>query len=60
MALKLHRTLAHASAEKIYQLLKESGRADTELKEEIVKVVKKCEVCQKIRRPPNRPKVCLP
>ena len=60
LALKLHRVLAHASAEKICKLIKESGSEDKDLSKEIKKVVDNCEICKKIRKAPPRPKVSLP
>ena len=60
MALKLHRILSHATAEKVNQCVKDAGKDDPELREALVEVVKNCEVCQKIRKPPNKPKVSLP
>ena len=60
LAVKLHKVLAHASAEKICKLLKEAGKEDKELNKEITKVVNNCHVCKTIRRAPPKPKVCLP
>ena len=57
---KLHKVLAHATAERIYKLACKANGPDLDLKKKLIEVVDNCEVCQKMRRPPPRPKVCLP
>ena len=57
---KLHKVFAHASAERIYKLHCTAGDPDPELKKALEDTVKNCDVCQRIKRPPPRPKVCLP
>ncbi len=57
---KLHKILTHASTDRIYKLAVNADAADPNLKEALNEVVQECEVCNRIKKPPPRPKVCMP
>ena len=59
-AKKLHRQFAHASKERLIQLLKTGGCDDKEFLQAIEKCCDTCEFCQKYRRPKPKPIVGLP
>ena len=59
-ALKLHRQFAHASKERLYRLLKNSGCDDKEFLQEIENCCDNCQFCQKYRKPKPKPIVGLP
>ena len=59
-AIKLHRQFAHASKEKLKELVKNSKFKDNEFLSIINEVCENCEVCKKFKRPPLRPIVSMP
>ena len=59
-AMKLHRQFAHASREKLIELIKKSKFNDEEFLAAIDEVCRTCEICQKFKRPPLRPVVSMP
>ena len=63
IAEKLHRQFAHASKEKLFQLVKLAGQPwkhNTNLLNAIENVTTSCQVCQKFQKAPSRPVVGLP
>ena len=60
MAIKLHRQFGHRSAGTIIKLLKAAGKDDMELKNEIIKITKKCDICKVYKKVSPRPVVGLP
>lgn len=63
IAIKLHRQFAHASKEKLLNLVKNAGHPwcnNQNLKEEIKKVCNDCKTCTIYKKPPARPVVALP
>lgn len=63
IAIKLHRSFAHPSEEKLLKLLNSSGKEwseNVELKNEIKKVTDNCQICKIYKKPPPRPTVSLP
>ena len=57
---KLHRQFAHASKERLFQLLKNKGCDGKEFLQAIEKCCDACEFCQKYRRPKPKLIVGLP
>ena len=63
IALKLHRSFAHPSKEKLLKLITTAGKEWSEnenLAKEIKEVTENCEICKKYKKPPPRPCVSLP
>ena len=63
IAIKLHRSFAHPSEEKLLKLINSSGKEwseNVELKNEIKKVTDNCQICKIYKKPPPRPIVSLP
>lgn len=63
IALKLHRSFAHPSKEKLLKLITSAGKEWSEnenLLKEIKEVTENCEICKKYKKPPPRPCVSLP
>ena len=58
--LKLHKQFAHPSAERLTQLIRNSGVTDTHLNEIVNTVSQSCDVCKRFRKPPPRPAVGFP
>ena len=63
IALKLHRSFAHPSADRLLRMVNSSGEKwshNEELKSEIKKVTDNCNVCKVFKKAPPRPTVGLP
>ena len=63
IAVKLHRSFAHPSAEKLLKLINNSGQEwseNADLKKEIKEVTINCEICKRYKKAPPRPVVSLP
>ena len=60
IAIKLHRQFGHRSAETIIKLLKAAGKDDVELKNQVIAVTKKCDICKVYKKAEPRPVVGLP
>ena len=63
IAEKLHRQFAHASKEKLFQLIRLAGKPwkdNTNLIKAIDDITTSCQVCQKFQKAPSRPIVGLP
>ena len=63
IALKLHRSFAHPSAERLLRMINAAGSqwsSNENLKEEIRQVSENCEVCKIYKKAPARPAVGLP
>ena len=63
IALRLHRQFAHASLNQLLSLLKKAGNPwsqNKELHDELQKINKECETCQRYRKTSPRPVVGLP
>ena len=59
-AMKLHRRFAHASSNRIIELLRNAGKSDKELEQELENLQNSCDFCLKHHRSSPRPTVCLP
>ena len=58
--LKLHKQFAHPSAERLKQLIRNSGVTDTHLNEIVDNVSQSCDVCKRFQKSPPRPAVGFP
>lgn len=58
--MKLHRQFGHAAYEKLGSLLKDAGVSSKATFDLLKTVVKDCKICQKFKRAPPKPAVCLP
>ena len=62
-ALKLHRSFAHPSADRLLRMVNSAGdkwASNDQLKNEIRKVTNECNVCKMFKKAPSRPTVGLP
>ena len=57
---KLHKQFAHPSAQRLVDLVKNSGTTDSKIFDMINEVSSTCETCVKYKRPPLRPAVGFP
>ena len=63
IALKLHRSFAHPSAERLLRMINAAGKewsSNETLKDDIRQVSENCEVCKIYKKAPARPSVGLP
>ena len=60
VAEKLHKQFGHPRANKLIDLVKQSGRYDRKLLDAIQKISMECLVCKKFKKPPSRPVVAMP
>ena len=63
IALKLHHSFAHPSAEKLLKLINNSGKERSEnadLEREVKEITRNCEICKRHKKAPPRPVVSLP
>ena len=56
---KLHRQFGHASSERLWKLLKSTGKVNNDVKELLDYVVHKCIVCHKFKRAGPKPAVAF-
>ena len=57
---KIHKQFSHASGERLKKLLLDGGIQDKELIEMTGSIDKSCTICQKYKRLPPQPIVCMP
>ena len=57
---KLHRQFAHPTADRLINLIKNAGTADTKVFDTIREITSNCDICAKHRKPPLRPAVGFP
>ena len=60
VALKLHRQFAHPPAERLIQLILDSGIADADLSNHVHEISKNCQTCEKYKKAKPRPVVGFP
>ncbi len=58
--LKLHRSFAHPTPEKLVNFLKDAGIWDKKYREELEKIYENCSICKQFAKTPPRPVVALP
>lgn len=58
--IKLHSQFGHASAERLWSLLKKAGDVKPEIHKDLTAIVDKCAVCLKYKKPAPRPAVGFP
>lgn len=58
--LKLHKQFAHPSAERLKQLIRNSGVVDAGISKIVDSVSHACDICKRFRKPPPRPAVGFP
>lgn len=56
---KVHKNLAHKSEKQLLLLFNMAGKSDIRLRKIIREVVEKCDVCNKFKKTPPRPKVAM-
>ena len=57
---KLHKQFAHPKAQKLKELIRNSGVSDKKIEEIVDNVSNNCDTCKRFRRPPLRPVVNFP
>ena len=57
---KLHKQFAHPTAEKLKELIRNSGVVDKKIFKIVDAVTDKCDTCKRFKRPPLRPVVSMP
>ena len=57
MAKKLHTQFGHANSDRLLDLVKDAGVVDTEFRETIRSIEKKCEICKRYKKHKPRPVV---
>ena len=58
--IKLHKQFAHPSADRLKQLIRNSGVIDPEIDSIVDRVSADCDICKRYRKPPPRPVVGFP